>query len=230
MIEFIETLINSRWLDFLDIIIVAVLIYQVLLIIRGTRAFQILLGLFLIFIAYQFSLLLGFYTLHWILNGFLSSIVLIVIVLFQNEFRRALAKFGKTSFTINTAEELNSLDKMDSWAGDNVTLTLSGHNEPIENLHDRIKQIKGIHAKRLARTLEILSDPRTIAEVSSQLFGDVGGYDILLSVEEAGAHVEYLYQRGLLGISNIEEIEQGSVPLLYERINDTVAAQVRICC
>ena len=125
---------------------------------------------------------------------------------------------------------LNSLEKMEIWAGENVTLTLSGHNEPIENLHDRIKQIKGIHAKRLARTLEILSEPHTVAEVSSQLFGEVGGYDILLSVEEAGAHIEYLYQRGLLGISNIEAIEQGTVPLLYERINDTVAEQVRICC
>jgi uncharacterized protein (TIGR00159 family) len=112
MIEFIETLINSRWLDIIDIIIVAVLIYQVLLIIRGTRAFQILLGLFLIFIAYQVSLLLGFYTLHWILNGFLSSIVIIVIVLFQNEFRRALAKFGKTSFALNSNEELSHLDKV----------------------------------------------------------------------------------------------------------------------
>ncbi|MEA3347983.1 MAG: diadenylate cyclase CdaA [Pseudomonadota bacterium] len=112
MAEFFETLLNSRWLDFIDIIIVAILIYQVLQIIRGTRAFQILLGLFLIFIIYQLSLLLGFYTLHWLLNGFLSSIVLIVIVLFQNEFRRALAKFGKTSFTINPTEELNSLDKI----------------------------------------------------------------------------------------------------------------------
>ena len=52
MTEFLQTLINSRLLDFIDIIIVAVLIYQVLLIIRGTRAFQILLGLFLIFIIY----------------------------------------------------------------------------------------------------------------------------------------------------------------------------------
>ncbi len=112
MSEFLQTLINSRWLDIIDIIIVAILIYQVLLIIRGTRAFQVLLGLFLIFIIYQFSLLLGFYTLHWILKGFLSSIVIIVIVLFQNEFRRALAKVGKTSFALNSATELSHLDKI----------------------------------------------------------------------------------------------------------------------
>ena len=136
----------------------------------------------------------------------------------------------KLTMNMGLGHYLDSLEKMDVWAGENVTLTLSGHNEPITNLHDRIMQIKRIHAQRLERTLEILSEPHTIAEVSSQLFGEVGGYDILLSVEEAGAHVEYLYQRGLLGISNIEEIEQGTVPLLYERINDLVAAQVRICC
>ena len=125
---------------------------------------------------------------------------------------------------------LESLDKLDDWAGEKVNLTLSGHNDPITNLHDRIVQIKRIHAKRLERTLEILSERQTIAEVSSQLFGDVEGYNILLSVEETGAHVEYLYQRGLLGIANINEIEQGNMPLLYQRLNDSVAGQIRICC
>ena len=125
---------------------------------------------------------------------------------------------------------LDSLEKLNAWADDDITLTLSGHSEPITKLGDRITQIKRIHAQRLERTLAILSKPGTVAEVSSQLFGDVSGYDILLSVEEAGAHVEYLYQRGLLGISNINEIEQGDSPLLYKRLNDPVAEQMRICC
>ncbi len=125
---------------------------------------------------------------------------------------------------------LDSLEKLERWADDEIVLTLSGHNEPITKLGDRIAQIKRIHAKRLERTLSILSEPGTVAEVSSQLFGEVGGYDILLSVEEAGAHVEYLYQRGLLGISNIKELEQGNEPLLYERLNNPVAEQMRICC
>ena len=125
---------------------------------------------------------------------------------------------------------LGSLTKFEVWAGEGVTLTLSGHNEPIENLSARIRQIEQIHAERLERTLAILSEPHTVADVSSRLFPNVGGYDILLSVEEAGAHVEYLYQRGLLGIANIDEIEQGKAPLLYERLNDPVAEQMRICC
>ncbi len=125
---------------------------------------------------------------------------------------------------------LDSLDKFEAWAGDDVTLVLSGHNEPIKNLSLRIQQIKGIHAQRLERALGILSEPHTVADVSSQLFPNVGGYDILLSVEEAGAHVEYLYQRGLLGIANINEIEQGTVPLLYQRLNDPIAEQMNVCC
>lgn len=125
---------------------------------------------------------------------------------------------------------LDSLDKFEHWAGDEITLILSGHNEAIENLSSRIRQIKRIHAQRLERTLEILNEPHTIAEVSSRLFPKVDGYDILLSVEEAGAHVEYLYQRGLLGIANVDEIGQGKEPLLYKRLNDPVAEQVRICC
>ena len=125
---------------------------------------------------------------------------------------------------------LDSLNKFEAWAGDGITLVLSGHNEPIEDLSLRIQQIKGIHTKRLERTLDILSEPQTVAEVSSQLFPTVSGYDILLSVEEAGAHVEYLYQRGLLGIANIDELEQGKVPLLYKHLNDPVTEQMRICC
>lgn len=125
---------------------------------------------------------------------------------------------------------LDSLDKFDVWAGNDITLTLSGHNEAVEDLSPRIQEIKRIHAQRLERTLDILSEPHTVAEVSSQLFPTVSGYDILLAVEEAGAHVEYLYQRGLLGIANVEEIEHGKEPLLYERLNDPVAEQVKICC
>jgi len=103
---------NLRWQDIVDILVVAFLVYHVLMIIRGTRAFQILLGLFLVFVIYEVSLYLGFYTLNWIINGFLSSIILIIIVLFQNEIRRALAKFGKTSFAINPSEEHQYLDEI----------------------------------------------------------------------------------------------------------------------
>jgi hypothetical protein len=45
------------------------------------------------------------------------------------------------------------------------------------------------------------------------LFGEVHGYNVLLALEEAGAHIEYLYQRGQLGIENLEELDKASAPL-----------------
>jgi hypothetical protein len=69
----------------------------------------------------------------------------------------------------------------------------------------------------LKQVRDHLIEPRTIQEVSKALFGEVHGYNVLLALEEAGAHVEYLYQRGLLGIENLEGLESsdGPVPIHY---------------
>jgi len=61
--------------------------------------------------------------------------------------------------------------------------------------------------------LELLAEPHTVVEVSKALFGEVEGYNVLLAIEEAGAHIEYLHQRGYLGIHNLDEIEHGEQPL-----------------
>jgi glyoxylase-like metal-dependent hydrolase (beta-lactamase superfamily II) len=106
---------------------------------------------------------------------------------------------------------LKSLDAVEAWAGD-VRLTLCGHKEPIGDLPKRVDQIRQLHRERLATVLELMLAPRTIFEVSEILFGDVHGYNKLLAVEEAGAHVEYLYQRGLLEIANLSEYEKGDGP------------------
>jgi glyoxylase-like metal-dependent hydrolase (beta-lactamase superfamily II) len=111
---------------------------------------------------------------------------------------------------------LKSLNTLRGWAGD-VRLALGGHKAPILNLPRRIDEIQGLHAERLQRVLELLTEPRTIQEVSQALFGEMHGYGVLLALEEAGAHVEYLYQRGLLGIENLAEMEAcaGSTPIRY---------------
>lgn len=99
-----------------------------------------------------------------------------------------------------------------------VKLTLGGHENPIHDLGARIDEIRLVHQERLQRVLKILTEPHTIADISKQLFGKVEGYTILLALEEAGAHVEYLYQRGFLQITNLREIEENSklVPILYQ--------------
>jgi len=123
---------------------------------------------------------------------------------------------------------LDSLDLLEKWAGDS-SLTLAGHDDPISNLPVRLAEIRREHAARLKLTLEFLAEPHTIADISKELFGSVNGYHVLLAIEEAGAHVEYLHQRGLLRIVNMEELESDYCPVVirYQRINATVTKKVK---
>ena len=88
-----------NWLrDVLDILIVWYLIYRMILLVRGTRAAQMLIGLAMVVGAYIISQRLELITLSWILDNLLSSIVLIIIVIFQHDIRRALSQFGRDPF------------------------------------------------------------------------------------------------------------------------------------
>jgi glyoxylase-like metal-dependent hydrolase (beta-lactamase superfamily II) len=114
---------------------------------------------------------------------------------------------------------LESLDTLAGWA-QGVHLTFGGHEDPINDLDARIAQIKALHHERLERVLGFLEQPHTVLEVSKEIFGEVHGYNVLLALEEAGAHIEYLYQRGSLEIHNIAELEKsnGRIALRYHRL------------
>jgi glyoxylase-like metal-dependent hydrolase (beta-lactamase superfamily II) len=116
---------------------------------------------------------------------------------------------------------LDSLNLLDNWAAGS-SLTLAGHDEPIQNLPMRINEIRKAHSDRLKLTLEFLSSPHSIAEVSQKLFVKVSGYNELLAIEESGAHVEYLHQRGHLRIVNIDELEANSGPVVtrFQRMHN----------
>ncbi len=94
---------ESTWRDvggaILDGAVVSFVVYQVLLLIRGTRAIQVLVGLFLLGFAYLAAQWANLVTLTWLLAHFLSySFIFGVIVLFQADIRRGLAHLGRTSF------------------------------------------------------------------------------------------------------------------------------------
>lgn len=84
--------------DAIDVLIVAFLIYRVLLLIRGTRAVRVALGLLLVFAVYGVARLLELRTLDWLLSNVFTYIVFAIIVLFQSELRRMLASIGQTPF------------------------------------------------------------------------------------------------------------------------------------
>ena len=61
---------------------------------------------------------------------------------------------------------------------------------------------------RLNQCLDFLRQPHNIAELTTHLYGRIGGYNALLVLEKTGAYVEYLYQRGMLEITNVDELEE----------------------
>lgn len=99
MTELLDMFKGLRWLfDLLDIVLVAFIIYRIILLIKGTRAVQMLLGLAVILLVYFVSRFFGLYTLHWLLDNFLASIILVIIVIFQSDIRRALLHVGRNPF------------------------------------------------------------------------------------------------------------------------------------
>jgi glyoxylase-like metal-dependent hydrolase (beta-lactamase superfamily II) len=111
---------------------------------------------------------------------------------------------------------LQSLEKIRRLPG--IRLALPGHEEEIGDLAGRIDAIAAHHHERLQQVLAICAAPRSLLDVSRQLFGERSGYTRLLALEEAGAHVEYLFQRGELGIANLDEVAALPNPVvLYQR-------------
>jgi glyoxylase-like metal-dependent hydrolase (beta-lactamase superfamily II) len=107
---------------------------------------------------------------------------------------------------------LDSLDKIAKVP--NVRLALGGHEAPMTDVYGRIQAIKHSHDDRLSKVLEICRQPKSLADISRDLFGRVQSYHVLLALEEAGAHVEYLYQRGELIAANLDEIQKTHHPVV----------------
>jgi hypothetical protein len=98
-----------------------------------------------------------------------------------------------------------------------IRLGLGGHEGPIDDLYGRVGEIRQVHERRLEQVLEICREPRSTVEISRKLFGVRQSYHILLALIETGAHLEYLYQRGELYATNVEEIEAQDNPVIRYR-------------
>jgi len=87
-----------NWQAILDIAVVAVIIYQILMLIKGTRAVQLLKGLFILLIVSLFSRQLGLTTLTWMLDKVWTMLLVALPVVFQPELRKALEQLGRGKF------------------------------------------------------------------------------------------------------------------------------------
>jgi diadenylate cyclase len=84
-----------RWQDLLDITIVSLVFYRLFLLIRGTRAVQLLRGLLLLLTAYLVANALQLHTITWLVQSTATMLIVAVPLVFQPELRRALAMLGQ---------------------------------------------------------------------------------------------------------------------------------------
>lgn len=85
---------NISFTDIIDIAVVSIIVFRFLLIVQGTRAIQILLGIAALASLYWISLTNELHSINWLLEHFFEHIFVILIVLFQEQFRSALAAIG----------------------------------------------------------------------------------------------------------------------------------------
>jgi diadenylate cyclase len=102
-----------RWQDLIDVVLVFMVIYKLLQIIRGTRAVQILTGLGVLSLALILSDRFKFTVLNYLLKQFFEYLFLIVVILFQDEIRRALANIGKNPFLSSASEKSKAAQVLD---------------------------------------------------------------------------------------------------------------------
>lgn len=104
MSSFWITVRNMGWnlthrlgvVDIFDILIVAIIIYELLLLTRHTRGSALLKGLFLLFVIAILSNLLGLVSVNWLLTAILQNGAIVLVILFQPELRKALERMGRS--------------------------------------------------------------------------------------------------------------------------------------
>jgi len=92
------------WIDVIDITILAVVIYWLLKLTSKTRAMQVLKGLGVILLATWVTDFLGLVGITWLLNYVLTAGALLIVIIFQPELRRALAKIGRGRFELVSSQ------------------------------------------------------------------------------------------------------------------------------
>lgn len=102
-------ILKPTFIDFIDVGVVAVIVYLFLAFIKGTRAFQILIGLLLIFVVSILARTFNLSALSLILDSLMAIWIIAFVILFQPEIRNALARMGRyrlLRFLVRSVEQL----------------------------------------------------------------------------------------------------------------------------
>jgi diadenylate cyclase len=88
----------KSWNTYVDIFIIAIIIYKVMDLIKETRAEQLIKGIAMLIIATRVSEMLGLHTVYWLLKNAMTVGFIAILIIFQPELRRALEHLGRGRF------------------------------------------------------------------------------------------------------------------------------------
>lgn len=103
---------QMNWVSVIDILLVAVLVYQLLLLVRGTRAAPMLLGVGALGVTFYVAHISELRTLDWLVGTMLPYSIFALIVIFQIEIRHTLARLGR-KLTLSRSGQSNGSDSYD---------------------------------------------------------------------------------------------------------------------
>ena len=95
MIDFFSTLLQLQFWDVIDILVMAFILYHALLLIKGTRGWQMTFGIIALFLFYWVTRLVELRAVEWLFTNFFTYFIFALIVIFQSEIRRGLAQIGR---------------------------------------------------------------------------------------------------------------------------------------
>lgn len=110
--KFFNMINTLRFLDIIDIAIVAVCIYKLYMMIKETRAEQLVKGLVIIFIFVKISDSLKLYTVNWVLENMMTALAIMIIVVFQAELRKILETIGRSNILTKSFADIRG-EKVD---------------------------------------------------------------------------------------------------------------------
>ena len=110
--KFFNMINTLRFLDIIDIVIVAVCIYKLYMMIKETRAEQLVKGLVIIFIFVKISDSLKLYTVNWVLENMMTALAIMIIVVFQPELRKILETIGRSNILTKSLADIRG-EKVD---------------------------------------------------------------------------------------------------------------------
>ncbi len=150
--------IQVTWRVLLDIGLVAFIYYNLIVLVRGTRAAAVLYGLVVVLVVYYISDLFNLYTLNALLGEFLTSLFLVVVILFRADIRTALSRVGtkrfwsKSKFRDDTLDQL-TLAVMNMSSSSTGAIIVIEKNVPLGDIIERGIELDAKVNKELIETI-----------------------------------------------------------------------------